>query len=86
MPAIRLRMDGMPQDTSEAAALLLNCVLRFCAEPETFPVFQAHAVADNAETDWVVQSMRKVTPEMLHQTAEFIAAGVVADYEDKEAS
>lgn len=82
MTTIRLRIDGMPQETSEAAALLINCALRFCAEPETFPVFQAYTLAKHADTDWVVEVMSTVSPEVLGQTSEMIAAGVVADFEE----
>jgi hypothetical protein len=78
---IRLRMDGVPQENSEAAALLISTALDFCAKAETFPVFRAFTLADHAGHDWVVRALTTMTPGHLRGLSVMVAAGVVADFE-----
>jgi hypothetical protein len=78
---IHLRMEGQPQDASEAAALVLAFALKFCAQPETFPAFLAFARNDAAGVDWVLDALRRLKPELLKAVRAQIVAGVAADFE-----
>lgn len=77
---IRLRMEGPPQETSEAAAVALVSALKFCAQPETFPVFLEFSRRDNAEHEWVRRVLATLDPDILTGIECMIAAGVVADF------
>jgi hypothetical protein len=76
---IHLHMEGLPQDLSESAAMLIHNALSFCSQPETFPVFQAFAVANSQDYDWAAEAMKAVTRDILIETAFLVAAGVLVD-------
>ena len=77
---ILLRMEGQPQEAAEAYALVLVTALKFCAQPETFPVFMAFTQADNADPPWAAEILATLDPGILRGIEGQIAAGIVADF------
>jgi hypothetical protein len=77
---IHLRLEGVPQDASSILSLAISEALRFCARPETFPVFAEFIRADIPEQDGALFAS-KLTPEVIEAIDRMLTLGAAADAE-----
>jgi hypothetical protein len=74
-------LPGLDDDGADLACLLAWHALRFCAAPETFPVFIAYAKADEANSGeigtWAQNLLAALEPSILTALAVMMAQGRV---------
>lgn len=77
---IHLQLEGVSQEGSSILALVISEALRFCAKPETFPVFVEFIRDDITEKDGALFAS-KLTPEIVEAIDLMLTLGAAADAE-----
>lgn len=80
-PRIRMRVEGGEPQLAEPAAIVISLALKFCYQPETFPVFAAYARAENAGSPYE-GAMEKLHAGLLTEVNVMVCAGMVADFDE----